>query len=1192
MADRNLVLQLLITAKDQASAALQSVKTGLSAIGEATSRALEPLRTFGGLLTTALGIGGAKELQDRADAYTRLTNSLKIATTGEAEYQAALKAVAEIASRTNADINTTAKLYGKVAQSAKELGLSQQQVGQLTEVISKGMQLSGASAESASGAILQLTQAFGSGALRGEEFNSVMEASPELMRQLAAGLGVTIGELRGLAEQGALTSRAVSAALLSQKDAIDEAYGKTTRTVAEAFTNLNNQLILYVGKLNESTGATAAIGGTLRLLADNLNIVAAAVGAGLVTALAKGAASMGIYVKESLAAAQASRDAAIAAKAQQAAAIQTAQGNLAAAQAAVNRAIAEQRMATILVEEAMGEQALASARATASAAAQAATAATTRYMAAQQALNAAQATTATGAGLLARSMGFLAGPGGLILLAVSAFAALIPLLSKSKANLDDLTTSTDQYKTSLKGLNEAQLLANMGRLNEGIRKQKEIVEEAETKVNKLREGHRGLFEVLSDGRPVMVQLTEAEGNLADARQKLAQMQENLTVTTQALRVARQQESADLGKQLAQYTQIQTAMAQYAQELDRLSKQQGVVSKANQERIQSELELARASGDLHAVEKLTLALAQAKATAARQQAELDRAAAAAAQINLDAVQRGYDLLSAKQPKDEESLRLARQDVEAKNAQAAASSAVATYLEDQANRTGQLNTAQLGQLSAQERLLQAQSNEAQAAAELARSKGDEYEARQQLVRVAEIEAQLAQLNAEKKAIEAQAAIAVLKSIQDEVNSKLALGEIISDTDRARLVAATNAMNTAAIEAEAAGLVAEAEAKKYAAVQLSGLQQQQNTQRTQENTQSIKENAQQLSEDQQAQQDYAEALKISNTMLAGAQSYYQASRDAMEKLSIAAREYYDLQFSIALSNQGVAGSYEIAMKQQQAWNTALDEGSITLGEYQEQLRLSWASLAQGEQKMLFSMNIFQQWEAAVDIATGKTKALFYEQASQVELLRQRLDEMAESGSYDLSVIKNATRAVNGEFSLLDEQDLAGLQESLDQVNNKLAETQEATKSARERLAELNAELLEAKGEDKKAEILRQQISYMSDLKEINDQMDEAQATHNRDLIDILMKQREALEEINRVKLANIDADAKAKAAGSSSSSSSSSSTSSTGSSSSSSSSSSGGKTYTLNLTLGSSKLTTTTATDPSSFLDDLETSRRRSA
>lgn len=1118
MADRNLILQLLITAKDQASAALQGVRTSVASVGEAASRVLEPLRTFGGLLAAAAGIGGAKELLARADAYARVSNSLKIATSGEQEYQAALKDVAAIAGRTNADIETTAQLYGKVAQSAKELGLSQQQVGQLTEVISKGMQLSGASAETASGAILQLTQAFGSGALRGEEFNSVMEASPELMRQLAAGLGVTIGELRGLAEQGALTSRAVSAALLSQKDAIDKAYGETTRTVGQAFTNLNNQLILYVGKLNESTGATKTIGATLGLLADNLNVVAAAAGAGLVAALGKSTQALVGYVRESLAARAAARDHAIAAAAQRDAALAAAQGNVAAAQGAVNRAIAEQRLAAVLLEEAMGEEAVTRARAAGAAAAAAATAATNRYIAAQAALNAAQATTTAGAGLLSRAMGFLAGPGGLILLAVSAFGALLPLLSKSKTDLDALTVSTDQYKTSLQGLNEAQLLANMQQINAGIQEQADVVRDAEAQVNRLRDGHRNLWEVMRDGRPVAVQLTEAEGKLADARQKLTQLQQNLQAATEALGVARRQESGDLGQQLVQYAKTKLAMEAYLKDLDALGKQQKAVATANEQRIQTELDLAKASGDLQAVERLSVELALAKADAARQQAALDQAAAVAARLKLEAVQKEYDLQRQKTPVDEDALRLARQDVELKNAQAGASAATAAALERQARQTGLLNTAQLGQLSAQERILVAARDEAQASAALAREKGYEYQARQDLVRVAEIEARLAQLNAEKKIIELEAATSALKLVQEEVQAKQALGEAISEVDSARLQAATNAMNAAAIEAEAAGHVAEAEERKAAAIRLGGLigkdsgtqiQQYGETQQrvagfvdqaslaAEKNAEANKAAAEAAEENRKKQEHLAAKGAFISNIING-------WTERLDALSPAARKAFD----------GFSKAVDGAELDSDRINAKLEENNQQIAKLAKNL----TSVAGGLDPLYAGI---ATWATKLGQRALEVEQAFYSQQIVVEKAREVLDEYAKTGEYTANVQQAMVMAggdLENRFELLDEQSLDNLRSALDSANDKLRRMQEETQTARERLAELNAELLEAKGEDQKAEILRQQLDYQQQLAEIEAQRQQAANAGNRDLVAILDEQRQVLEQINTAKLASI--------------------------------------------------------------------------
>jgi len=1128
MADRNLVLQLLITAKDQASAALRGIRDGVSAVGEAASSVLEPLRSLGGVLTAALGIGGGKELLDRADAFTRLSNSLKIATTSEEAYQAALKDVAAIAGRTNADIEVTAQLYGKVAQSAKELGLSQQQVGQLTEVISKGMQLSGASAETASGAILQLTQAFSGGALRGEEFNSVMEASPELMRQLAAGLGVTIGELRGLAEQGALTSRAVSAALLAQKDAIDKAYGETTRTVGQSFTNLNNQLILYVGKLNESTGATAAIGGALKLLADNLNVVAAAAGAGLATALGKSTQALISYAKESIAARAAARDHALAAAAQREAALAAAQGNVAAAQAAVNRAMAEQRAAQAALQAATGDQAVTSARAAATAAAQSATAATTRYIAAQSALNTAQSATATETGLLSRAMGFLAGPGGVILLAVSAFAALLPLLSKSKTDLDALTVSTDQYRDSIKGLNEAQLLANIQKLNEGIREQEDVTREAEAQVNKLRDGHRNLFEVLSDSRSVAEQLTEAEGKLADARQKLAALQGNLQVSTEALGQARQQESADLGKQLVQYSATKVAMEKYATELDALGKQQKGVAAANQERIQAEIDLAKASGDLEAVDRLTLELAGAKASAAQRQADLDRAAAVAAAIKLDAVQKEYNLIRDKQPKDEEGLRLAQQDVEQKTAQAAASAAVATALETQAKNVAHLNTAQLAQLSRQESLLTAQKSEALASAALAREKGYEYEARQNLIRVAEIEAQLALLSAERKQIEADAAIALVKEIQDEIQGKLDLGEAISDIDRARLKSATNTMNVAAIELEAAGKVAEAEVRKAQAVKLGSLSTDDATDKTKGYTEAVDENSDFVEQASLKQKEHAKTVDNVSTMYQGMINQLNNTREAMQGLSEKSALYFDMLLNGKAAAIGLQGGFQAATASAVAFQNATRDGSDDLAKFIKAETEAQQAAGSLRKDLLFSVNDFDAYTTAISLSAAETKAAFYDQAAAAEQLRLRIAAMADSGRLNVGELDRAARLASDGFDLLDNEDLANLRSEIEAATEKLKEMQQETQDARNELQSLNAELLEAQGQDEKAELLRQELDYQTRLAEIEQRRREAELTGNRELVAILDRQAAVLRQINDAKVKNIQADTSAEAAG----------------------------------------------------------------
>jgi len=307
MSARDIVLQLVITAQDLASNELNRVRAGVAGIRESVSEALAPLRSFGSLMSAAIGIGGAKEIIDRSDAYTRLSNSLKAATSSEKEHMAAEQEVARISKDTRSSLETTAQLYARINQNRKAMNLTEQESAQLTELISKGMQLGGASASEYASATLQLTQAFGSGVLRGEEFNSVMEASPVLMQRLADGLGVAVGELRGLAEQGVLTSTIVAKALLSQADAIDTTYAKTNATVEQRFEQWGNAATLFVGRLNQQTGATAALGSGLKFLAENLDAVAALMGAAFAASIARGVQSTYQFAAASLAARDAAR---------------------------------------------------------------------------------------------------------------------------------------------------------------------------------------------------------------------------------------------------------------------------------------------------------------------------------------------------------------------------------------------------------------------------------------------------------------------------------------------------------------------------------------------------------------------------------------------------------------------------------------------------------------------------------------------------------------------------------------------------------------------------------------------------------------------------------------------------------------------------------------------------------------------
>ncbi len=282
--------KILITAEDQASGVFDGLKTKATGVAAAIAGAFaaDQLLEF------------AQALAPIADAAANLEARLQLAVGANGDLEGALESVRASANAAGAEINSVGELYGRIASSTADLGFSQERVAGLTDTINKSFVVSGTSASAASGAITQLAQAFASGALRGDEFNSVNEAAPRLMDALAAGLGVARGELRKMAEQGRLTTEVVLGALESQRDAIERDFATLPETVGRATQRLANEWQVFIGNLNETTGASETVAGGLNLIADNLdNIagVAATAGEIVVSALAvKAAAALRGYI--------------------------------------------------------------------------------------------------------------------------------------------------------------------------------------------------------------------------------------------------------------------------------------------------------------------------------------------------------------------------------------------------------------------------------------------------------------------------------------------------------------------------------------------------------------------------------------------------------------------------------------------------------------------------------------------------------------------------------------------------------------------------------------------------------------------------------------------------------------------------------------------------------------------------------
>lgn len=208
----------------------------------------------------AVGIGYAtRETIKLADAMTNMRSRIQLVVGSTEKAVATQQKLMDVANRTRTNFESVGVLYARVGRSAEELGISQERLIGFTETMAQSLQISGASAAEAQSTIIQLSQALGSGALRGEEFRAIMENSGRTAQALAKGLNVPIGSLRELAEAGQLTSERVIKAIESQSSVINKEFRGMEVTVGGSLTVLENSFAEMINKVNSSAGATKGL---------------------------------------------------------------------------------------------------------------------------------------------------------------------------------------------------------------------------------------------------------------------------------------------------------------------------------------------------------------------------------------------------------------------------------------------------------------------------------------------------------------------------------------------------------------------------------------------------------------------------------------------------------------------------------------------------------------------------------------------------------------------------------------------------------------------------------------------------------------------------------------------------------------------------------------------------------------------
>lgn len=235
-----------------------------------------------------------------ADSYTSMQNRLRV-TGLEAEglaYQ--FDRLNQVADDSRSPLEGVVGVYSRLRIATEGLGFTNAEVTRTTEILTKALRASGATAQEASAALLQFGQGVGSGALQGDELRSIRENAPLVARAIADEFNTTVGGLKKLGEEGKLTSERVVRAVLASGQAIDAAWQKTDATVGDALTNLQNRMVRYIGETDKSLGATKRFVAAVGLIADNidkivpsLSLLVVLMGARLVGATAGAALAAG-----------------------------------------------------------------------------------------------------------------------------------------------------------------------------------------------------------------------------------------------------------------------------------------------------------------------------------------------------------------------------------------------------------------------------------------------------------------------------------------------------------------------------------------------------------------------------------------------------------------------------------------------------------------------------------------------------------------------------------------------------------------------------------------------------------------------------------------------------------------------------------------------------------------------------------
>ncbi|EFB1318590.1 TPA: phage tail tape measure protein [Escherichia coli] len=499
----------------QSAAASREMRRALAEVTDQINTAKSSALNMAGAFAGAFATG---HLISLADEWSSVNARLKQATQSSDDFQASQRELMAISQRTGTAFSDNASLFARSAASMREYGYSSEEVLKVTEAISTGLKLSGASTAEASSVITQFSQALAQGVLRGEEFNAVNESGDRVIRALAAGMGVARKDLKAMADNGKLTADKVVPALISQLGALRDEYAAMPDTVSSSATKVENAFMAWVGGANEASGVTKTLSGVLNGLAGNIDTVATAAGALVAVGVARyfgnmassaGSATAGLITaaRNEVALAEAQLRGTQIATARARAAVYRAQQAVAATRGTERQAAAEAKLA-------------------------AAQASLTRNIAARTAAQTTLNTvTSVGSRLLSGALGLVGGVPGLVMLGAAAWYTMYQNQEQARESARQYAATIDEIRQKTSAMSLPEASDNEEKTRQALEEQNRLISEQEVKIrglkNQIADYQRWLDESSQSGSGaeiILKGLAEATNQLAVEQSRLTQMQ--------------------------------------------------------------------------------------------------------------------------------------------------------------------------------------------------------------------------------------------------------------------------------------------------------------------------------------------------------------------------------------------------------------------------------------------------------------------------------------------------------------------------------------------------------------------------------------------------------------------------------------------------------------------------------------------